>query len=164
MRRLLFLTVLISSAVPSFSFAKDNGGERHMTKTQERKYEQRKPDIERIDLNKDGILQQKEVKAGIQSKFDEMDLDKDSLISKKERKKAIAVIKKKNRKSDTQLSDQRLNDRMNNIDANKDGVISVGEYSSHSGDRFQKMDKDKDGAINKKEFRTDFEHIHSRPH
>ncbi len=161
MRNLLCLTLFVSLAAPSLAFAGHKEGH-SVPKSLERKYERRKPEIEAMDLNGDSILQQEEIKAGIQSKFEAMDLDGNGVLSEEEREQNILLFKESKAETYGSLIDKRarkLENRMRNADANEDDIISLDEYSAYFGDRFQRMDRDEDGTINIKEFRTDTERV-----
>lgn len=164
MRKFLTLNILAILFLPHPVFA-GHEEDHPLPKSLERKYEQRAPEIKKLDLNEDGILQSEEIQAGIQSKFDAMDINKDGVVSADEQRGAASNFKKDKGETYGKFIDKRarkLENRMKNADANEDGVISSGEYETYFGARYQNMDKDGDGTLNVKEFRTDTERVRKR--
>lgn len=164
MKKFLILNILIILFMPSSVFAGHKEGH-PLSKSQEKKYERRMPEIKKMDLNKDGILQQNEIEKGVKSKFEALDTNKDGVISADEQSAGIAAFKKDKAElygTFIEMRIRRLENRMRNADKNKDGVISSEEYEAYFGARYKNMDKDKDGILSIREFRTDVEHVHKR--
>lgn len=127
----------------------------------QKKYDNRAAEMQRLDVNKDGILQASELQQGVGTQFDAADTNKDGIISEQERAAVLGAVQATGaEKVGPALGERRavkVENRYNQADANKDGNVSKEEYDAYFGARYQTYDRDGDGIITDKEFRTDYE-------
>ena len=150
------LTILMVS--PAFA---ENG--KQVLPGLQKKYDNRAAEMERLDTNKDGILQASELQQGVATQFDAADTNKDGIISNQERAAVLGAVQATGaEKVGNELADRRavkVDNRYNQADTNKDGQVSKEEYDAYFGARYQTYDRDGDGIITDKEFRTDYESL-----
>jgi Ca2+-binding EF-hand superfamily protein len=131
----------------------------------QKKYDNRAAEMERLDVNKDGILQASELQQGVGTQFDAADTNKDGIISEQERAAVLGAVQETGaEKVGAGLGERRavkVDNRYNQADTNKDGQVSKEEYDAYFGARYQTYDRDGDGIISEKEFRTDYETLPS---
>lgn len=127
-----------------------------------RRYEKREADMKDMDANCDGILQPEELTKGRQGRFEAADANGDGVISDAEAKALALGAEKKAadlkspetlQKRDGATTEERLKD----MDADKDGQVSQAEYEAYYKARAEKLDKNKDGSLDIGEYRTDTE-------
>jgi Ca2+-binding EF-hand superfamily protein len=131
----------------------------------QKNYDNRTIEMQRLDVNKDGILQASELQQGVGTQFDAADTNKDGIISEQERAAVLGAVQATGAaKVGAELGDRRavkVDNRYNQADTNKDGQVSKEEYDAYFGARYQTYDRDGDGIISEKEFRTDYETLPS---
>lgn len=130
----------------------------------QRKHDRRLQDIKPYDKNKDGILDAKEQAASVKGKFTALDKNKDGKITAEEMAGAgdayAAARTKKEPTANPEILRREVKDlqkRLNEADANKDGVVSPKEYEEFQKARITRMDKNGDGKVDASEYRLDGE-------
>ena len=130
----------------------------------QRKHDRREVDIKPYDLNKNGVLDKNEQAASVAGKFAKLDKNKDGRISPEEMAAGGDAYRAQRNKAEDNASqpilDREVKDlekRLNEADANGDGVVSSAEYNAFQTARLKRMDKDGDGIVDKSEYRLDGE-------
>lgn len=161
--RLLALLAALPLAMPTLPAHAEEDGV-YVPAPIQRKHDRREIDIKPYDKNKNGVLDANEQAASISGKFASLDKNKDGKVSAEEMEAAgetYRAVRNKNEESASQPVLDRevkdLNKRLNEADANKDGVVSPQEYTAYQKSRLLRMDKNGDGIIDKSEYRLDGE-------
>ena len=140
-------------------------GENKIPPALQKKYDLRQQEMNSLDLNKDGILQAKELRKKPQETFDSKDINKDGILSADEINAIQQDIQKKSsiENNDNVAKKQAMKAKiqLKNADRNEDGIVSQQEYESYYGQRYQNFDQDGDGVVTEKEYRTDLEKLPS---
>ncbi|HEY0712436.1 MAG TPA: hypothetical protein VGF45_07170 [Polyangia bacterium] len=107
--------------------------------------------IRRLDTDRDGRLSRAEHTAGARKLFDNMDANRDGKATAAEVDNAYRRMK--GRRPSRSMKARNLNgaDRVKLMDRDRDGAISVEEYTVDALVAFDKMDHDKDGVVTKAE-------------
>jgi EF-hand domain pair/EF hand len=161
MKKLINLILLLSVfTLPSIVMAKEKNGVSEYAKKRE---EGRKQDINKFDINRDGVLQLSELKQSNIKKFNIIDTNKDGFLSKREINSSLQKFKK----SKKSLYDRgvisranRLKNRYKNADINHDEKVSNEEFQRYMSNRQKNFDNNRDGIISKDEYRVDDEKNH----
>lgn len=152
----LFLIVAIF-AFPAFAQE-----EVKVPEYQQERYDIRKAEIAKLDLNRDGFLDVKELNANMAVQFRAADKDADGFISPEESSGFIESFKEQQSElygDKTKARSQSLGNRLTMADVNKDDKISWPEYSEYFGRRYKVFDRNGDGKIDALEYRTDAERV-----
>jgi Ca2+-binding EF-hand superfamily protein len=107
-----------------------------------------------FDLNKDGQITRKEVKSQHEAQFGKMDADGNGLVSEAEFKQFAEQKSAKNSDGKSKQKvrqDKRMKSNFKRLDSNKDGQISVEEFTTTSVQMFKKFDANGDEVITKEE-------------
>lgn len=160
MPRLSLMAALAFMTAAPLPALADDSNEPRVPPQLQKLYDRRQADIDAMDANKDGILQPEELQAGTDGKFKAADLNGDGVISPEEAQQAVATFETDHQDmygNQTERKGRELEQRLDKIDANEDGIISQAEYEAYYKERYTKLDKDGDGALNVKEYETDVE-------
>ena len=94
--------------------------------------------VKKMDSNRNGIIEKKEMEAFAEKRFQKKDKNKDGVIAEEEMHSCNCLRKRKKEK-------------FQEIDTNKDGKISKEEMLSRFRKKFLEMDSDGNGSITKEE-------------
>jgi Ca2+-binding EF-hand superfamily protein len=157
---LALLSFVTLDVAPAFAADSD----RTVPPSIQRSHDRRQVEIKPYDLNKDGILDKKEQEASLAGKFKLLDKNKDGKVSPEEIEGAgeaysASRVKREGEPNPVILNREvvKLEKRLNEADANGDGIVSQTEYTAFQKARLLRMDKDGDGKISLKEYRLDGE-------
>ncbi len=147
---------ILIAATPAI--AADNS---NISPATQQKYDNRLTEMQKLDVNKDGILQTSELQQGVLEKFDAADTNKDGFISDEERAAIVDSVQDMgNEQVGEKLGERRaanVDRRYNVTDTNEDGKVSKEEYEAYFGNHYQAYDRNRDGIIDEKEYRSDYE-------
>lgn len=110
--------------------------------------------LERIDVDQSGTVSYEEFSARGNERFAKHDSDGDGILTEAERqaaREARGSKKQKHRERMEQFSQRRLQE----IDADGDGNISLTEHDAHQKMLFSRLDDDASGDVSKAEFAAD---------
>lgn len=164
MTKILFFTCLLNFVIyfPHVVLAADDDDK--IPKHIQEKYDRRLDEMKTLDLNKDGMLQVKELMQKPKSSFNNADTDKDGILFKKEIEAIQETTKDRSKekygsKSIANRHAMKIKNRLKNADRNDDDKVSLEEYENYFKARYGSYDRDGDGVISKKEYRRDTEKL-----
>ena len=104
-------------------------------------------DFDSLDADGDGMLTQADLDSIMNSRFAEIDGDGDGQVTREE---MLGYMDTKSEDRRARYADRRID----NLDTNEDGSISLEEFSAVKGQRkgIERLDKDSDGSVSKEEF------------
>ena len=103
--------------------------------------------FERMDRNGDGIITRKEIRKQRGEMFDRMDRNKDGYLEADEAR----LVQKKHRYMRKMHRAERRADRHMAMDTDKDGKISLSEFTNAPSPLFTRLDSNGDGVISTEE-------------
>ncbi|WP_162305829.1 EF-hand domain-containing protein [Oleisolibacter albus] len=95
---------------------------------------------EKMDTNKDGVVDEAEFKAARAEMFKRMDKDGDGKISKADFPAAMDQAR-------TQRHAEMQNRMFDQLDTNKDGFVTADEFAAGAGKGFERFDRNDDGKL-----------------
>ncbi len=150
MIRLFIMVALLSTSIAWAG----HGGENKNTDIQKPQYERREMEIRKYDLNDDGVLQPEERQSVMEEKFKEADLNKDGRISYDEVGDTVSRFEEKGDHFGKWIDHHgvHLDKKIKAVDLDQDGMVSQTEYLSYFSTHYEQMDHNKDGVITVKEY------------
>ena len=155
-----------AAATPSCPAGKDNPASDQANReglpySLQKLYALRLPSFTAADLDCDGFLDGKEIKAMVDAKFDAADTNRDGVISEAEAQGVIGDFEESAASNGSNVivapRATTLKHRLAAMDADQDGVITRAEFEAYYQARYQKLDRDGDGRLDITEYQTDDE-------
>jgi len=115
--------------------------------------------LQRLDLNRDGVISQAEARAAAAIRFLRWDGDGDGAVTEAEMRAAAEwrvrerAQKRSGQAVDSGRIERRLAKRFARMDANGDGRVERAEFERLRARRFARLDQDGDGGVSRDEFR-----------
>jgi Ca2+-binding EF-hand superfamily protein len=164
MSKFLFFVCLLNFVFYLPHYAQAGDDDDNVPKHIQKKYDRRLDEMKTLDLNKDGMLQVKEIMQKPKASFNNADMNKDGILSKKEIENVEEATKDRSKeeygsKSIANRHAMKIKNRLKNADRNDDDKVSVEEYESYFKARYGSYDRNGDGVITKKEYRRDTEKL-----
>ena len=108
--------------------------------------------IKRFDKNGDGVLTKDELPARLAASFDRLDANKDGKLDKKEVATLIRVLRQRQGQGQgSPQAERAVKGLLERLDTNKDGKISKAEAKGPLAQNFDRIDINKDGYLDKQE-------------
>lgn len=109
--------------------------------------------IERLDINKDGVISKNESQGPLTNNFDRVDVNADGLVTAEELEKGFKKREGRLGKKGYKGSRRVCNSKgmFEKVDQNHDGYISKSEAQGSLEEHFTKVDVNGDGLVSRKE-------------
>ena len=140
MKKIIFVSFFLFGLITNFALAEENDGFVAQF-------------FKELDINKDGIIDKRELQRHSKKEFNLMDTDKNNIISKREF--FVFICKKSCTEADCKCEEatdfSEINEYFDIIDVNHDGEITYQEKLSSDTEEFHNFDANHDGKIKKEE-------------